>query len=153
MESVLDHPRPPRLERTTRRIIIEHRGVVIADTTNAWVVSRAGQAPSYYLPPVDVRRDLLRQVARQTFCEWKGRAVYWDLVSGEEIVSLVGWSYPRPVPGFAAIANHLAFYAAPFDSVTVDGVPVTAQPGGLYPGWITADSAASVSGIPAAAHC
>ena len=39
-------------------------------------------------------------------------------------------------------------YAGPFDEVTLDGQPVTPQPGELYGGWITADVVGPFNGGP-----
>ena len=60
----------------------------------------------------------------------------------------VGWFYPNPTPAFAAIRDHVAFYAAPMDECTVDGERVTPQPGGFYGGWITADVVGPFKGEP-----
>ena len=38
MESVWDYPRPPRLEPTGRRIVVRHRGRIVADTRRAVAV-------------------------------------------------------------------------------------------------------------------
>jgi uncharacterized protein (DUF427 family) len=37
-ESAWDYPRPPRLERTDRHLVVVLAGVTIADTTRAWRV-------------------------------------------------------------------------------------------------------------------
>ena len=58
------------------------------------------------------------------------------------------WSYPAPTAGFAVLRDHLAFYAAPFDSCTVGGEQVVPQGGGFYGGWITSDLAGPFKGVP-----
>ena len=40
---------------------------------------------------------------------------------------------------FAAIRDHIAFYAGAMDGCYVDGERVTPQPGRFYGGWITSD--------------
>ena len=128
-ESVWDYPRPPRLERTDRHIVVEHRGVVVADTTAAWRVLETSQPPAYYLPPEDVAMELLEPAALRTFCEWKGIASYVDLVVGRDRVGEAAWSYPEPAAGFEPIRDHLAFYPQRVDACFVDGercVPTTA---------------------------
>ena len=92
--------------------------------------------------------DRLRANDRRSLCEWKGQARYWDVVSGNKVLPAVAWSYPIPTPAFAGIAEHLAFYAEPFDEVLIDGEPVTPQPGGFYGGWITSREAGPFKGVP-----
>jgi uncharacterized protein (DUF427 family) len=147
-ESVWDYPRPPRLEQDTRHVVIRHRGETIVDTHRAYRVLETSHPPSWYLPPDDIRPGHLRPAAGSSHCEWKGAARYWDVVAGGETLERVGWDYPDPTPGFRAIRDHVAFYAAPFDEVTVDGVPVEPQPGGFYGGWVTPDVVGPFKGGP-----
>ncbi|MEY2882728.1 MAG: hypothetical protein RL490_452 [Pseudomonadota bacterium] len=147
-ESVWDYPRPPRLEPIGRRIRIIHAGEVLVDTVRALRLLETSHPPSYYLAPADIAMALLRPNNASSFCEWKGRAVYWDVLAGPRPLLAIGWSYPRPSPGFAALKDHIAFYAAPFDACTVDDEPVTPQPGGFYGGWITRDVVGPFKGGP-----
>ena len=148
-ESVWDYPRPPRLERTSRRLRIEHCGHVIAETTQGWRTLETSHPPTYYFPPGDVTPGLARASAqRGSFCEWKGVARYWDIVVGDAVLAGVAWSYPEPTAGFVGLADHLAFYAAPFDGCFVDDERVRPQPGGFYGGWITHDLAGPFKGVP-----
>jgi uncharacterized protein (DUF427 family) len=147
-ESVWDYPRPPRLERTDRHIEIRHGGVVIADTRSAYRVLETSHPPVYYLPLDDIRTDHLRRGEGSSYCEWKGAARYWDVVVDGETLSQVGWDYPTPTPDFEPIRDHVAFYAAPFDEVLVDGKQVEPQPGGFYGGWVTPDVVGPFKGIP-----
>jgi hypothetical protein len=59
-----------------------------------------------------------------------------------------GWYYPRPTPAFAAIAGHVAFYAAPMDECRVNGEKAVPQPGGFYGGWITRNIRGPFKGGP-----
>ena len=138
-ESVWDYPRPPRMEATSARVKVVHRGLVVADTTAAVRVLETSQAPAYYLPPADVRTDLLVASAASSWCEWKGRAVYWSLSLGGEVVPDVAWSYPDPTPPFAAIAGYCSFYAQRVDECWVDDERVVPNDGSFYGGWITAN--------------
>ena len=138
-ESVWAYPRPPALDTAGRRVRIVHRGVVIADTVRALRVLETSHPPSYYIPPGDVTEDVLRASGQTpSWCEWKGAARYWDVVVRGEVLAGVGWSYPKPSAPFEALADHLAFYCAPFDECLVDGERASAQPGGFYGGWVTA---------------
>ena len=147
-ESVWDYPRPPLVERTTRHITITHMGTVLVDTRAAWRTLETSHPPTYYIPQSDIAMAHLVANAGGSTCEWKGQARYWDVVIGNTRMVGAGWSYPRPSPRFAGIAGHIAFYAAPFDSVLVDGEQVTPQPGGFYGGWVTSHEAGPFKGGP-----
>ena len=147
-ESVWDYPRPAIAEPTARRIRIVHQGVVLADTRSAWRTLETSHPPTYYLPQADIAMAHLMPNPARSICEWKGQAAYWDVMIGDDRIAQAGWSYPAPTALFAGIAGHIAFYAAPFDDVMVDGEQVTPQPGGFYGGWITAREAGPYKGIP-----
>lgn len=147
-ESVWAYPRPAVAERCSARITIEHEGVLIADTRTSIRTLETSHPPSYYIPPSDIRPDVLRQAPQRSLCEWKGQATYWDVLVGPHRLSGVGWSYPAPTPAFAILRDHVAFYAAPFDRCTVDGEIVVPQPGGFYGGWITSTVVGPFKGGP-----
>lgn len=147
-ESVWRYPRPAIAEPTRRHIRIAHRGVVLADTRAAWRTLETSHPPTYYIPQSGIALERLAPNPARSLCEWKGQAAYWDVIIGDERIVGAGWSYPSPTTAFAGIAGHLAFYAAPFDEVTVDGEQVTPQPGGFYGGWITSAEAGPFKGIP-----
>ena len=132
-ESVWDYPRPPRLEPTGRRIRIVEAGVTIVDTTSALRVLETSHPPVYYVPsPV---AGLQRSQSRESFCEFKGLATYWNLGAAQD----VAWSYERPSARYAALQGYLAFYASRVDECWVDDERVVPQPGDFYGGWITSD--------------
>ena len=124
-ESVWDYPRPPRVEDSPRHIQVVFNGVIIADTTRARRVLETGHAPTYYVPPEDVRMEHFRPSPSRTICEWKGQAVYHTVVVGERTAQNAAWSYPNPTE--------------PFSAIRVDGERVESQPGGFYGGWVTKD--------------
>ena len=86
-----------------------------------------------------------------SFCEWKGSAHYYEVVSGDRRAPRAAWSYPNPTPAFATIKNHVAFYCAPLDACLVDGEQARPQPGGFYGGWITDDVVGPFKGAPGTA--
>ncbi len=149
MESVWDYPRPPRLEAVAVEIRVEHAGHVIARTTRAHRVLETSHPPVYYIPTGDVEWNFLRRGrASASMCEWKGTASYIDLAIGDLFVRDVAWTYPRPTPAFAPIANALAFYASRVDACYVEGERVQAQEGDFYGGWITANITGPFKGAP-----
>jgi len=144
---VWDYPRPAIAQPTARHIRILHHGVVMADSRTAWRTLETAHPPTYYIPQADIMMARLAPNCARSICEWKGQAHYWDVLIGDTRIAGAGWSYPAPTPAFAGIAGHIAFYAAPFDHVLVDGEQVTPQPGGFYGGWITSREAGPFKGI------
>jgi uncharacterized protein (DUF427 family) len=147
-ESVWDFPRPPRLEATTRHLVVVFDGVVLADTRRAQRVLETSHPPVYYIPEADVQMALLTRLGKTSFCEWKGSAHYFDVAHGTKRAAAAAWGYAEPSPAFAALRAHVAFYAAPMDRCTVDDQLVTPQPGGFYGGWITGDVVGPFKGEP-----
>ena len=145
MESVWDYPRPPRVEPSPARVVVELDGEVLADTRRSLRVLETSHPPVYYIPAADVRIERLEPSARRsTWCEFKGAARYYD--AGDR--SAVAWSYASPSPGYEAIAGHFAFYPGRVDRATVDGEQVEAQPGDFYGGWITSAVTGPFKGGP-----
>ena len=143
-----DYPRPPRLEPSSKRVVVTLGGVVIADTTRAVRVLETSHPPSWYLPFADCQPGAMVPAAGTLYCEWKGLARYVDLVAGGVRAERAGWFYPEPALGFSALREHLALYPALMDRCTVDGEVAAAQAGGFYGGWITADVVGPFKGPP-----
>lgn len=141
-ESVWDYPRPPKLERTSKHLRIIFAGIEIASTNQAYRVLETSHPPVYYLPQADIKMEYLQPVkGRDSYCEWKGRAVYWNIVTPNKVSDLAAWSYPNPTPSFMGIRDYLAFYASRVDECYVNDeqVQAQAQKGDFYGGWITSD--------------
>ena len=147
-ESCWDYPRPPRLEPVTARLRIVLGGVTIADTTRGHRVLETSHPPNYYFPLDDVIPGALVPAGGSSYCEWKGRARYYDVVGGDVVAERVAWAYDTPSAAFAPIAGHVAFYAGPMDACFVDDELVTPQAGGFYGGWITANIVGPFKGDP-----
>src|SRR5664279_391164 len=99
-ESVWDYPRPPKVENASRRVRVMFGGLVVADSSRAWRVLETSHPPVFYIPPEDVRMELLLPSRRSSYCEFKGMASYWDLNVGDKVGKDVGWSYANPSPGY-----------------------------------------------------
>ena len=147
-ESVWDYPRPPKVERTTKRLRVEFAGELVADTQGGMRVLETSYPPVYYIPQADIRADLLSQGSRHTFCEFKGLASYWTLRVGDMVSVDAAWSYERPSPGYEAIRGHLAFYVGRMDACFVDDERVQAQPSEFYGGWVTYEIDGPFKGRP-----
>jgi uncharacterized protein (DUF427 family) len=147
-ESVWAYPRPAIAELSDARIMIEHYGLIVADTRASIRTLETSHPPSYYIPPAEIEPNVLRRANGSSFCEWKGTAVYWDVVIGNIVLPRVGWSYPSPDRSFAQLRDYVAFYAGPFDHCSVNGETVLPQPGDFYGGWITSKLAGPFKGVP-----
>lgn len=146
-ESVWAYPRPPRLERTPRRLRIEIDGA-FAETTRGWRVLETSHPPVYYLPQADIDMTRLLAGDGSSFCEFKGQARYFDYMYGARRIERVAWAYAQPSRAFAELAHHLAFYASRVDACYVDDERVAAQAGDFYGGWITRDIVGPFKGAP-----
>jgi uncharacterized protein (DUF427 family) len=123
-----------------RRVRVELAGEVLADSTRALRVLETSHPPTIYIPPTDVRGELLAESdARATWCEFKGAARYLDAVIDSRRFKAVAWSYPDPSPGYEALRAHVAFYSGRVDAAWLDDERVQAQQSDFYGGWITRD--------------
>lgn len=147
-ESVWDYPRPPRVERVERRVVIRLGGEEIVDTTDVVRVLETSHPPVYYLPADHFADGALIPAAGSSYCEFKGSARYFDVRGGDRVVARAAWTYPQPSPGFEALTGRVALYAGGMDACEVDGERVTPQPGGFYGGWVTRDLAGPFKGVP-----
>jgi uncharacterized protein (DUF427 family) len=147
-ESVWSYPRPPRVEEFSGSITVELGGEVIASTTRGWRVLETSHPPTYYLPQSAFADGVLRPTGGQSWCEWKGPASYFDLVSATAEAPRAAWTYLSPTPGFTPIAGAISVMASQVDRCTVNGEEVVPQPGGFYGGWVTSWVTGPFKGIP-----
>jgi uncharacterized protein (DUF427 family) len=147
-ESVWDYPRPPRVEPTSETVEVLLGGEVVARTTAALRVLETSHPPAYYLPRDAFTPGALRPVDGTTYCEWKGVATYFDLVTPGATAPRAAWTYADPTRGFEAIRDHLSVMPALVDACLVDGEVVRAQEGGFYGGWITDRVVGPFKGVP-----
>ena len=147
-ESVWDYPRPPILDPTTEHVVVTFTGAKIAESRRPVRVLETSHAPVYYLPPKDVRTDLLEPIDRRTFCEFKGAASYADLVVGGRRSPAACWWYDAPTPGFEDIAGWIAFYPSRVDRITVDREVVRPVGGAFYGSWVTSRVVGPFKGGP-----
>ncbi|GAB3441153.1 DUF427 domain-containing protein [Phycicoccus ginsengisoli] len=136
-ESVWDYPRPPRVERSDQHVEVWLGGVRVADTTRSWRVLETSHPPTYYLPSDAFAPGALRPAEGSSWCEWKGRAAYLDLVAGEVLAPRAVWTYPEPSAGFEELRGAYAVMPGLVDRCVVDGETVRPQEGGFYGGWVT----------------
>ncbi len=147
-ESVWDYPRPPAVSPDKRLVRVKFADIEIAHSSRTIRILERSHPPGFYIPPDDVRTRFLEPSEHTTFCEFKGRAVYFNLRLGERFSDNAAWCYPEPSPGYDAIAGFFAFYPGKVDLCTVGGQLVTPQSGDFYGGWITPDVVGPFKGDP-----
>ncbi len=157
IESIWDYPRPPRLEPAPALLRVVHRGVLLLETTRAVRVLETSHPPVFYIPQADIAMQYLVPSARSgSYCEFKGAAGYWTVDVSAALAAPdpralardAAWSYARPTAPYAALRDHLAFYASRVDECRVDGERVEAQAGDFYGGWITSGVRGPFKGAP-----
>ena len=147
-ESVWTYPRPPRIDPSGRRVEVHLGGHVIVSTTRGIRVLETSHPPVWYLPFEDFAPDVLVPSEGVSYCEFKGMAHYFDLVSGDVRVQRAGWTYPLPARGYEQLVDHVAVYPERMERCTVDGEVVRAQEGDFYGGWITSEIVGPFKGAP-----
>jgi uncharacterized protein (DUF427 family) len=124
-ERVFIHARDPHTRidalRSTRHIVVEVDGEVVADTHAPVILFETGLPPRYYFPPNDVRTELLTPTDTTTGCPYKGTARYWSLEVGGRVRPDFVWGYDFPTRESWPIAGMLCFYNERVD-LTIDGV-------------------------------
>ena len=146
-----DYPRPPRLERSGEDVEVRLGGRTVARSRTTYRVLETSHPPTYYLPAEVFEDGVLRPVEGTTFCEWKGRAAYFDLVTPDRVAARAGWTYPTPTAGFEPLVGHVAVMPGLVDGCLVDGEVVRPQEGGFYGGWITDRVVGPFKGRPGSA--
>ena len=152
-ERVSAYPRPPALLESGQLVRVEALGRLLAESRRSLRVLETFHPPTYYLPPEAVRQELLQPSSGASFCEWKGVARYFDVVTdagdpAERRLRRAVWTYPEPTQAFAALAGWFAVYPALMDGCWLDGELVRPQPGGFYGGWITSQVQGPFKGDP-----
>ena len=131
-EEVFVHPRDPHKRvdaiRSSRHVRVVMSGETVAETTRPVLLFETGLPTRYYIPPQDVRLDLLEPSGRRTQCPYKGVASYHSVRVGGALAEDVVWHYPFPIPECPKIEGLLAFYNERVD-LYVDGELQERPPG------------------------
>ncbi|MEX0430870.1 DUF427 domain-containing protein [Spiribacter insolitus] len=150
-ESVWDYPRPPAYVRDDRTVRIAVGETLIAASDHSIRALETGSPPAFYLPPEAVDHSRLRPSSHRTFCEWKGEAEYFDVVTDTGIIEAPIWRYPAPLAGAETIAGWFSAYPEKLDC-RVGDEPVQSQSGRYYGGWVTQELVGPWKGEPGTSH-
>lgn len=150
-ESVWDYPRPPAYVADQRRVVVRIGERVIADSGGSIRALETGSPPAFYLPPGAFELGYLKPNPQQTFCEWKGVASYFDVVTPAGVIEGAVWTYPTPLTGAEAIAGWYSCYPERLQC-EVDGESIQAQAGRYYGGWVTSELVGPWKGEPGTGH-
>eukprot|EP00040_Diaphanoeca_grandis_P013138 m.66407 g.66407 ORF g.66407 m.66407 type:complete len:190 (-) comp23686_c0_seq1:99-668(-) len=156
-ESVWAPPftRPPTTREVTGINVVVRVGPkddspILVTSTVAKQVLETSHPPTWYFPRESVNMKLLRCLhSDSTFCEFKGSAVYYDVLAGEGSSDVVShnaaWTYPNTN---APIKGMIAIYLRNGITATVDGDTAKPQEGDFYGGWITRNVVGPFKGGP-----
>ena len=127
-EEIFVHPRDPykRVDvvQSSRPVQVVLGGEVVAETRRARFLFETRLPTRYYIPPEDMRMDLLVPSAKKTRCPYKGEAHYWSAKLGDRIFEDIVWSYPEPIAECPKIQGYLCFFNEQVDEIRVDGKTV-----------------------------
>jgi len=147
-ESVWNYPRPPKVEDCSELARVIYNGIEIARSERARRVLETSHPPVYYLPKDDIQMEYLEPIVDTSYCEWKGRAHYFDVIVNDKRARKAAWSYPEANERLKSIEDYMAFYAHKMEACYVGDEKVKPQPGNFYGGWITSRVVGPFKGIP-----
>ena len=123
-EEVFGYPHDPyhRVDvlESSLHVRVSLNGEVVAETERPKILFETGLPPRYYIPPEDVRTDLLVPSETKTVCPYKGVASYHSARMNGEVVEDIVWYNPEPLPEAGKVKDHLCFYDEKVD-FEVDG--------------------------------
>lgn len=123
-EQILGHPPDPYhrvdVRQSSRHVRVLLAGEPVADSQRPRILFETSLPPRYYLPPDDVRSDLLEASDTSTRCAYKGEASYWSVRGPAGLEPDLVWSYQDPGPEAERVRGYVAFFDERVD-VEVDG--------------------------------
>ncbi len=146
-ESVWDYPRPPAYVVDDRLVEVYLGQFLIAKSAQSIRALETGSPPAFYLPSDAFDSKYLAPSAHRTFCEWKGEAQYFDVVTPGGREEAAVWCYPAPFDEAVVIAGWLSCYPEKL-SCRVGGEAVVPQEGRYYGGWVTSELVGPWKGEP-----
>lgn len=126
-EKVEGHLRDPYhradVRDATRHVRVTAAGETIAETRHPKILSETGLPNRFYIPPEDVRHELLEPSDTHTICPYKGTASYCSVRVNNQQIADAAWCYPEPLEDALKVRGHFCFLA---DGVTavIEGIEV-----------------------------
>ena len=62
-----------------------------------------------YFPPGSVNKKRLKKSKYSSTCFWKGRAIYYDVISDGRVIQNAAWQYKKTEPNATHLKKHFAF--------------------------------------------
>jgi uncharacterized protein (DUF427 family) len=69
---------------SSRRVRVEVDGVVVAETQRPRLVLETSLPVQWYIPRSDINWVYLSASETESYCQYKGKARYWDVAMGEQ---------------------------------------------------------------------
>lgn len=114
---------------SSRHVCVELDGATLAETRRPRLLFETGLPVRTYVPPVDVRTDLLTPAEGHSICPYKGVASYLTATIDGVAYEKVAWTYPAPHVECTEIESLICFDDERV-GVLVDGAAQTARPWG-----------------------
>jgi uncharacterized protein (DUF427 family) len=112
------------IRQTSRHLVVQYHGQVVANTTRPLALYESGFAPRWYVPRDDVDEAMLTPAEGQTFCPYKGLCSYFGIGDAAK----AAWSYPDAYTEVRRISGCISF-EPDLVEVTLDGDRLRLEPG------------------------
>ena len=112
-----DHPLS--ITPSGRRVRVSVAGHIVADSVHSLAMKEADYPVVYYLPQDEVDLSVLTPTDHRTHCPYKGDASYLSIAVDGDVRANAVWRYEAPYPAVEPIRDHVAFYPAKVDAITV----------------------------------
>lgn len=90
--------------------VIRAGGAIIGETDAALELLEENYLPLIFFPRADLGMAFLDPSETISTCPYKGTAHYYNLVTQNEVIPDVGWSYDAPSAGAERIAGLVTFH-------------------------------------------
>jgi uncharacterized protein (DUF427 family) len=94
---------------SSRWVRVEVDSVVVAETRRPRLVLETGLPEQWYIPRSDIDWAYLSASEMQSYCQYKGRARYWDVTLGGQTYAAMAWSYEEAIVAAADLAGLVGF--------------------------------------------
>lgn len=98
------------IEPAGETVTISYQGKVIAETTEALLVSETKHADVIYLPRAAMKSECFSKTEHSTYCPFKGHASYWQLEVNGSTEDNIVWSYEAPYEEVSELKDYISFY-------------------------------------------